>query len=83
MLRLLKLLPFILSRFFCSCGDLLWYNLGLRQQLVVVERRHSTSRFAAANRLSWVLLRPVWPGWRRNLILLQPEPVVCYEERVY
>jgi hypothetical protein len=51
-------------------------NLALRQQLGVFKQRHPPARFSAADKLFWVMLRCLWTGWKRALILIQPETVV-------
>jgi transposase InsO family protein len=76
MLRLLRLLPVLATRFFRSRRDLLLENLALRQQLGVFRRKHPQPRFAATDKLFWVILRRLWFGWRQTLILVQPETVV-------
>jgi putative transposase len=72
-LRLLVVLP---SRFFRSRRDLLLENLALRQQLGVFKQKLPQPRFAATDKLFWVMLSRLWTGWRRALILVQPETVV-------
>src|SRR5258708_31770103 len=76
MLRLLRLLVVLSSRFFRSRRDLLLENLALRQQLGVFKQKPPQPRFAAADKLFWVMLSRFWAGWRRALILVQPETVV-------
>ena len=76
MLRLLRLLSTLLTRFFRSRRDLLLENLALRQQLAVLRRKPPQPRFAASDRLFWVMLRRLWCGWKQPLILVQPETVV-------
>ena len=76
MLRSLKLLFDLIVRSCCSRRDLLLENLALRQQLAVLKRRHPQPRFAAPDKMFWVVLRRLWPGWKRALILVQPETVV-------
>ena len=76
MQRLLRLLPLMATRLFCSPRDLLLENLALRQQLTVLKIRHPQPRFAAFDKLFWVILRRLWPGWKQALILVQPETVV-------
>jgi hypothetical protein len=76
MLRLLRLLPTLAIGFLSSRRDLILENLALRQQLTVLRQRHPQPRFAAPDKLFWVMLRRLWPGWRRVLILVQPETVV-------
>jgi hypothetical protein len=76
MLRLLRLLVVLSSRFFRSRCDLLLENLALRQQLGVFKQKRPQPRFAATDKLFWVMLRRLWAGWKRALILVQPETVV-------
>jgi putative transposase len=76
MLRLPRLLSILPVRFFRSRRDLLLENLALRHQLTVLRRRHPQPRFAEADKLFWVMLRRLWPDWKRALILVQPETVV-------
>src|ERR1022692_4010952 len=76
MRRLLRLLFDLFIRSVYSRSDLLLENLALRQQLAVLERRCSRPRFSAPDRLFWVILRRLWPRWKRVLILVQPETVI-------
>jgi putative transposase len=76
MQRLLSLLPLMATRLFCLRRDLLLENLALRQQLAVLKVRHPQPRFAAFDKLFWVMLCRLWPGWKQALILVQPETVV-------
>ena len=76
MLRLLKFLCRVLVCSFRARRDLLLENLALRQQLCVLARRRPQPRFSNGDRLLWVMLRHLWSGWRKALILVQPETVV-------
>jgi len=76
MLRSLKLLFDLLVRLWCSRRDLLLENLALRQQLAVLKQKHPQPRFAASDKIFWVILRWLWPGWKAAMILVQPETVV-------
>jgi putative transposase len=76
MLRLMKLLAIMAIQIFRSRRDLLLENLALRQQLAVLRQRHPQPRFAASDRLFWVILRRLWCGWKQALILVQLETVV-------
>ena len=76
MLRLSSLLPAFSLRFFRSRRDLLLENLALRQQLVVLTRRHPKPSLAAPDRLFWIALSRFWPGWKQSLLIVQPETVV-------
>src|ERR1035441_8641445 len=74
--RSLRLLFVLFVRSVHSRHHLLLENLALRQQLGVMKRRHPQPRFAAPDKLFWVILRRFWPRWKRALILVQPETVV-------
>ena len=76
MLRLLKLIFGVLVRSFRARRDLLLENLALRQQLCALARRRPQPRFSNFDRLLWVMLRRLWSGWRKALVLVQPETVV-------
>ena len=76
MRRLLRPLFGLFIRSVYSRSDLLLENLALRQQLAALERRCSRPRFSTPDRLFWVILRRLWPDWRRVLILVQPETVI-------
>ena len=74
--RSLRLLFILLVRSVYSRRNLLLENLALRQQLSVLKLKRAQPRFAVSDKLFWVVLRRLCPGWRRGLILVQPETVV-------
>src|SRR4051794_22565059 len=76
MLCLLKSLAVLFIRLFRSRRDLLLENLALRQQLVVLKQRNARPPVSTSDKLFWVILRRLWPEWKRALILVQPETVV-------
>ena len=76
MLRTLKLICSFVSCLLRSRRDLLLENLSLRQQLAVLATKKPAPCLRMQDRIFWVLLRRVWPGWRNALILVQPETVV-------
>jgi hypothetical protein len=55
-------------------NDLALENAALRQQLAMYERRRAQVR--DADRLFWVVLTRIWPGWRKALVAVQPETVL-------
>src|ERR1035437_5411969 len=69
MLRLLKLLFVLLVRSVRSRRNLILENLALWQQLAVLKLKHPQPRLAAPDKLFWVILRRIWPGWKRALPL--------------
>ncbi len=76
MLRLLRLLCALPIRLLRSRRDLFLENLALRQQLTALKPRHPQPRLAAPDRLFWIVLRQCWSGWKRTLLIVQPETVV-------
>src|SRR5215472_6293384 len=76
MLRLLTLIFGVFVRSFRSRRDLLFENLALRQQLAVLARRRPQPRFSNGDRFLWITLHRFWSGWRKALILVQPDTVV-------
>ena len=55
----------------------------LRHQLLVLERQRAGRRvlLRASDRLMWVWLSKLWPGWRSALILVQPETVLRWHRQ--
>jgi hypothetical protein len=78
MLRMLRLFFGLIACSSSSRRDLLLENLALRQQLAVLKTRHPQPRFPAPDRLFWVMMRRYWPGWKRALVLVQPDIVVSW-----
>ena len=48
-------------------------NLALRQQLGMYARREKKPKFTQRDRLFWVVLHRLWPGWRRQCPHGRPE----------
>jgi len=63
-------------RCFRSRRNLLLENLVLRQQLVVLKRKHPKPRLSLLDKLFWVLACKVWSNWKQALIVVNPETVV-------
>jgi len=59
-----------------SREELLLENLALRQQLQALHSKRPRPRLSSVDKLFWVVLRKVWSGWKRSLILVTPETVV-------
>ena len=76
MLQLLGLCFGTLGRLFRPHRSLLLENLALRQQLVVLKRRHPRPRLSTFDKLFWVFTQRVWSGWKQSLIIVTPETVV-------
>ncbi len=58
---------------------LLFENLALRHQLLVLNRNAGKPRFRNPDRLLWVFLRAVWSGWEKALVIIQPQTVIGWQ----
>ena len=56
--------------------SLAFENLALRHQLVVLQRSVKRPRLTSIDRCFWVLLRRMWTGWNRVLVVVKPATVV-------
>src|SRR5438094_4015134 len=77
MLRLLRLLPFLVGG---HC-QLALENLALRQQLDVYTRTMARPPLRRTDRRFWVVLARVWTGWRRPLVIVTPNTVLRWQRR--
>lgn len=64
----------VLLGWFRRRRDLVIENAALRQQLAMYERHRPQIR--DSDRLFWIWLARLWPGWRDALIVVRPETVV-------
>lgn len=76
MVRFVKLCFGMLLRLFRGRQSLLLENLALRQQLVMLKRRHPRPSLGLFDKLFWVIARRVWSTWKNSLILVTPGTVV-------
>ena len=60
----------------CGSPKLLLENLALRQQLIVLKRRHPRPNLGLFDKLFWVVARRVWSAWKHSLIIVTTETVV-------
>jgi hypothetical protein len=77
LLHLLRLLPSL-------CGGhrrLAIENLALRQQLAVYKRTVTRPRLRRTDRVFWIALAKLWPGWRRPLLIVSPATVLRWQRR--
>jgi putative transposase len=61
---------------FGSRQDLILENLALRQQLLALHAKRPRRRLSARQKLFWIVLRKLWQGWKKPLILVTPRTVV-------
>jgi transposase InsO family protein len=72
----LQLFFWFLRTFFVRRAALAAENLALRQQLAVLKRTTPRPKLRWRDRLFWVWLARLWAGWRKVLVLVQPETVL-------
>src|SRR5947209_20272506 len=77
MLRLLRLLPFVVGG---HC-QLALENLALRQQLDVYKRTMARPPLRRTDRLFLVVLARAWTGWTRPLVIGTPNTGLRWERR--
>src|SRR5439155_4778201 len=63
-------------RIFRTQRSLVLENLVLRQQLVVLKRKHPKPRLGPLDKLFWLVARRFWPQWKEALVIVLPETVV-------
>jgi putative transposase len=63
-------------RLFRTRRSLLLENLVLRQLLAVWKRKRTRPRLGIFDKFFWVFVRRFWSGWKRALIVVDPETVV-------
>jgi hypothetical protein len=71
------------GRLFRRWRSLLLENLGLRQQLVTLKRRHPRPMLDLLDKLFLVIARSVWSAWKDSLILVIPETVVRWHRTAF
>ena len=66
-----------------SRADLALEILALRQQLAVLKRKRPRPPLKAHDRLFWVALRRLWPGWKEVLVIVKPDTVVGWHRAAF
>ena len=67
--------------FIMSRASLVGENLCLRQQLLVLQRRHPRPRLKDADRRFWILACRWFSGWRRSLLIVKPETALDWHRK--
>jgi len=57
-------------------ADLILENFALRQQLLALHAKRPRRRLSPPHKLFWVVLRNLWCGWKRPLVVVTPRTVV-------
>ncbi|ACN17461.1 transposase [Desulforapulum autotrophicum HRM2] len=75
-----NLVSFIWSKFKVT-SNLAAENLVLRQQLAVMKWTNKRPKIRRADRLFWVLLSQIWTPWRKSLIIVKSDTVICWHRK--
>ncbi len=67
-----------LRAFLVSRHSLALEVLALRQQLAVWKRKQPRPKLERLDRLFWIALCQWWTGWRKVLVIVQPDTVVSW-----
>src|SRR5512132_2602925 len=63
--------------------SLVFENLALRHQLVVLQRTVPRPRLRTVDRLFWVLLSRLWAGWTDTISIVQPATVIRWQRTAF
>ena len=63
--------------------NLMAENIALRHQLIVLKRKQSRPKLKERDRLFWVILSRIWPGWRSAVVIVRPDTVVRWHKRAF
>jgi putative transposase len=77
--QVLRLLVLAIGAIFRPKALLIAENLCLRQQLVVLQRRHPRPRLSDADRRFWILASRWFSDWRNPLRIVKPETVLGWQ----
>ena len=66
-----------------SRGDLALEIVALRQQVAVLKRKCPRPPLATHDRLFWIALRRLWPGWKHVLVIVNPDTVVGWHRTAF
>jgi putative transposase len=81
-------MPPVISILLTSIGT--WFRSRLSMQLEIVALRHqvavyqqtvSRPRLRTSDRVLWVWLSRLWPGWQRALVFVQPRTVIAWQKK--
>jgi hypothetical protein len=70
-----------IAGFFGSRASLVAENLCLRQQLLVLQRRHPRPRLTDADRRFWILASRWFRGWCQTLLIVKPETAIAWHRK--
>jgi hypothetical protein len=66
---------------FCIYASLRLENLALRHQVAVCKQSVSRPKLRPPDRILWVWLSRLWPGWQDALEFVQPRTVIAWQKK--
>ena len=75
----MRLLVLAIVAIFRPKALLIAENLCLRQQLIVLQRRHPRPRLGDADRRFWILASRWFSDWPHPLLIVKPETVLGWQ----
>ena len=79
--KIIKTLLSVFREIFVGRAALLTEILALRQQVAVLKRKRPRPSLRVADRVFWVFLSCLWPGWRLSLVIVRPETVIGWHRK--
>ena len=78
---MVRFLVWVIAAAFRPRVRLIAENLCLRQQLLVLQRRHPQPRLGNADRRFWIIASRWFSSWRGSLLIVKPETVLRWRRR--
>ena len=79
--KIIEIVLAIVREAFLSRAVLHTEILALRQQVAVLKRQRPRPSLRMADRVFWVILSRLWPGWRNSLVIVKPETVIGWHRK--
>ena len=83
MLRIVITYAFSVLNKLNATANLAAENTALRQQLSALNRKNKRPALKKRDRLPWVLLSRIWPGWRDALLIVKPDTVLHWQKKAF
>jgi putative transposase len=81
MLRVIAIFLASIETWFRSRLAMQMELIALRHQVAVYKQHVSRPKLQPADRVLWVCLSRLWPGWQRALAFVQPRTVIAWQKK--
>ena len=79
--KIINILLSVFREIFVGRAALHTEILALRQQIAVLKRKRPRPSLRMADRVFWVILSYLWPGWHHSLVIVRPETVIGWHRK--